>query len=104
MVGDVFRRLVARTLAPATAPPRGGLPNTGVRLQTKVTDRGPRRNPEENCAAAQATVRRLEVASVDPGFIGEGTCSTLDSASAPAHAVDGNGQNDDESTKLTQQS
>ena len=41
---------------------RGGLPNTGVRPQTKVTDRGPRRNPEENCSAAQATVRRLEVA------------------------------------------
>ena len=41
---------------------RVGLPNTGVRPQTKVTDRVPRRNPEENCAAAQATVRRLEVA------------------------------------------
>ena len=41
---------------------RVGLPNTGVRPQTKVSDRGPRRNPEENCAAAQATVRRLEVA------------------------------------------
>ena len=43
-------------------PSRGGLPNTGVRPPTKVTDSGPRRNPEENCAAAQATVRRLEVA------------------------------------------
>ena len=32
---------------------RGGLPNTGVRPQTKVTDRSLRRNPEENCAAAQ---------------------------------------------------
>lgn len=40
----------------------GGLPNTAVRPQTTVTDRGPRRNPEDNCAAAQATVRRLEVA------------------------------------------
>ena len=38
------------------------VPNTGIRPQTKVTDCGPRRNPEENCAAAQATVRRLEVA------------------------------------------
>ena len=28
----------------------------------KVTDRRPHHNPEENCAAAQATVRRLEVA------------------------------------------
>ena len=42
--------------------PSRQVPNTGVRPQTKVMDRGPRRNPEENCAAAQATVRRLEVA------------------------------------------
>ena len=28
---------------------RGGLPNTGVHPQTKVTDSGPRRKPEENC-------------------------------------------------------
>ena len=63
---------------------RVGLPNTGVRPQTKVTDRVPRRNPEENCAAAQTTVRRLEVALAaleshvergDPGVLGEGNVS-----------------------------